>query len=139
VSCAPDVANSRYLSALESHPPLIKRHDYDPDVFASIYQAPSNGIDTPSGMPISGLRDFVDLVTSIGGVLERLHTGYHAESLPSIELILQLDKEMDDLRCRLGKTTFDPDLRPGVPPVDKRTATAGSLLRQIHYNWYVDH
>lgn len=97
--------------------------------------APSGGIDTPSGTPISGLRDFVDLVTSIGGVLERLHTGYHADSMPSIESILQLDKEMEDLRERLG-TTFNPDLRPGGNlPLEKRTATAGSLLRQIHYNW----
>lgn len=134
----------RYLSALESHPPLIKRHDYDSDLFDAIDQFSASGIDTPSNTPLTGLRGFVDLVTTIGHVLERLHGGgqipssglaAHHPQMSSVELVLTLEKDMEDLRERLGTQTFgslDDILNDGT----KRTAKAGSLLRQIHYHWY---
>lgn len=137
---------------------MIKKQDYDPDVFDPIDQAVSNGIDTPSGTPLPGLRAFVDLVTTIGSVLEQLHRGYYGASAswsrdpgglhgPAAEdaicgLVLRLEAEMDRLRERLGEQTFLINLEEhetAEEPIDplKRTAVAGSLLRQMHYNWYV--
>ena len=151
----------RYLSALESHPPLIKRQDYDGDVFDPIDQTLSSGIDTPSGTPLPGLRAFVDLVTTIGSVLEQLHRGYYGASATWARadgsqggsaaedaicgLVLRLEAEMDALRERLGEQTFLINLEEqeasgaaAQEPQDalKRTAVAGSLLRQMHFNWY---
>jgi hypothetical protein len=80
---------------------------------------------------MTGLRAFVDLVTTIGGILEGLNSNIGLES--RTELVLQLDNEMDSLRERVGLQAIDSDLAMG----DNRTATAGSILRQIHYNWYV--
>ncbi|WVR06138.1 hypothetical protein IAU60_003168 [Kwoniella sp. DSM 27419] len=91
----------------------------------------ASGVDTPSGTPLNGLRAFVDLVTTIGSILERLHSG---TTQPLA--VLQLDGEMDQLRERLGSLTFDMDLGDGYSvEALKRTAVAGSVLRQIHYNW----
>lgn len=79
------------------------------------------------------------MVTTIGRVLEQLHTGYYgatgASTSLTIELVLRLEKEMDDLRERLGPETFRENLN--IPEVDsnRRTAMAGALIRQIHYNW----
>lgn len=114
---------------------MIKRQDYDPEVFDVLFQSSSSGVDTPSGTPLHGLRSFVDLVTTIGGVLERLHV-----TIPSsegrIELVLQLESEIDSLRDRLGQYTFDIDIGDSTSPDSlKRNAAAGSVLRQIHYNW----
>ena len=141
---------------MESHPPLIKRQDYDRDVFDPIDQTVSSGIDTPSGTPLPGLRAFVDLVTTIGSVLEQLHQGYYGASATWSRgpeglqgtaaedaicgLVLRLEAEMDRLRERLGEQTFLINLdehENGEESVDalKRTAVAGSLLRQMHYNW----
>lgn len=141
---------------------MIKKQDYDQDVFDPIDQSVSSGIDTPSGTPLPGLRAFVDLVTTIGSVLERLHQGYYGASAswsrdpgglqgPAAEeaicaLVLRLEAEMDGLRERLGEQTFLINLEEhesagasGQEQVDplKRTAVAGSLLRQMHYNWCV--
>jgi hypothetical protein len=80
---------------------------------------------------MTGLRAFVDLVTTIGGILEGLNSNIGPES--RTELVLQLDNEMDSLRERVGLQAIDCDLAMG----DNRTATAGWILRQIHYNWYV--
>ncbi|OCF32000.1 hypothetical protein I316_06386 [Kwoniella heveanensis BCC8398] len=101
-----------YLSALDSHPPLIKKQDYDADVFDVVYNSSTSGVDTPSGTPLNGLRAFVDLVTTIGSILERLHTGspYPLSDSASCEAVLQLDCEMESLRDRLGSQTFDIDL-----------------------------
>ena len=129
----------RYLSALDNHPPLIKRQDFDKEVFDDLYDGSSSGIDTPSGTPLEGLRAFVDLVTTIGSILEQLHSRTEDESL-RYRLVLQLDGEIDALRDRLGPHTFDIDLSDGsTSPMDqlKRTATAGAVLRQIHYSWSV--
>ena len=128
---------------MESHPPLIKRQDYDRDVFDPIDQTVSSGIDTPSGTPLPGL-------------LEQLHQGYYGASATWSRgpeglqgtaaedaicgLVLRLEAEMDRLRERLGEQTFLINLdehENGEESVDalKRTAVAGSLLRQMHYNW----
>ncbi|WVF71076.1 hypothetical protein IAT40_005873 [Kwoniella sp. CBS 6097] len=127
-----------YLSALDSHPPLIKTQDYDADLFDVVHSSSASGVDTPSGTPLNGLRAFVDLVTTIGSMLERLHTASSSvlSSSASAETILQLDSEMESLRDRLGSQTFDIDLgESGSVEALKRTAIAGSVLRQIHYNW----
>ena len=137
--------HSSYLSALEGHPPLIKRQDYDHDLFDAIDRNSSvTGIDTPSGTPLTGLRAFVDLVTTIGGVLEQLHSGYYgaagASTSLTIELVFRLEKEMDDLRERLGPETFRETVNVnGLMEGDgnRRTTMAGALIRQIHYNWCV--
>jgi hypothetical protein len=115
---------------------LIKHQDFDLEVFDVVYQPSNSGVDTPSGTPLNGLKAFVDLVTTIGSVLERLHVSTRsAES--RIELVLQLDSEIDSLRDRLGSETFNVDLRDsGSMDMVKRNAVAGSVLRQIHYNWY---
>jgi hypothetical protein len=123
------------LSALDSHPPLIKRQDYDPEVFDVLYQTTSSGVDTPSGMPLHGLRSFVDLVTTIGGILEQLHVSTPT-SESRTELVLRLDSEIDSLRDRLGPYTFDIDIgESSSSNTLKRNVAAGSILRQIHYNW----
>lgn len=50
---------------------------------------------------------------------------------------MQLDSELESLRERLGSQTFDIDLRESTSvEALKRTAVAGSVLRQIHYNWW---
>lgn len=114
---------------------MIKRQDYDTEVFDVLFQSSASGIDTPSGQPLHGLRSFVDLVTTIGGVLERLHLSI-LTSESRIELVLRLESEIDSLRDRLGQHTFDVDIRDSTStdPL-KRNAAAGSVLRQIHYNW----
>lgn len=106
-------------------------------MFDVLHQTPSSGVDTPSGTPLHGLRAFVDLVTTIGGILEQLHV-----SIPSsesrIELVLRLESEIDDLRDRLGPYTFDINIgESSSTNTLKRNVAAGSILRQIHYNWYV--
>lgn len=126
-----------YLSALDNQPPLIKHQDYDADVFDVVYQTTaSSGVDTPSGTPLSGLRAFVDLVTTMGSMLEKLHAGSSGST--TAEIVLQLDGELDELRERLGNQTFDIDLSESTSnDALKRTAVAGSVLRQIHFNWSV--
>jgi hypothetical protein len=86
-------------------------------------------------MPLHGLRSFVDLVTTIGSILERLHVSIPT-SESRIELVLQLESEIDSLRDRLGQHTFDIDISDSTStdPL-KRNIAAGSILRQIHYNW----
>jgi len=120
---------------LDSHPPLIKRQDYDSEVFDILYQPSSSGVDTPSGLPLHGLRSFVDLVTTIGSVLERLHVSVLSPEA-RVELVLQLESEIDSLRDRLGPHTFDVDIGDSTSTDSlKRNIAAGSILRQIHYNW----
>ena len=106
-------------------------------MFDVVYQSSSSGVDTPSGTPLNGLKAFVDLVTTIGSILERLHV-----STPSSEsrvgVVLQLESEIDGLRDRLGAQTFDADLgESGSMDMVKRASIAGAILRQIHYNWSV--
>ncbi|WRT67531.1 uncharacterized protein IL334_004503 [Kwoniella shivajii] len=141
-----------YLAALDNSPPLIKRHDYSPDLFDPILNpASTSGSETPSGSTTT-LGAFVDLVRTSGEMLEILHGNKHRRmrqsfesSTPgdekgdgtSAELILQLDGQMLSLRDRLGTGTFDIALG-GEVNVDPSTrgTTAGKLLRQIHYNWF---
>lgn len=86
-------------------------------------------------MPLHGLRSFVDLVTTIGSILERLHVSI-STSESRIELVLQLESEIDSLRDRLGQHTFDIDISDSTSTDSlKRNMAAGSILRQIHYNW----
>ena len=102
-----------YLSALEGHPPLIKRQDYDPRVFDYIDQSPPpTGVDDDSQTPLTSLRAFVDLVTTVGGLLEQLQTGYYgsqAANEPLPQLVLRLQSELEGLRNRMGKNTFDAE------------------------------
>lgn len=53
-----------------------------------------------------------------------------------VQLVLQLESEIDSLRDRLGPHTFDIDIgdSTSTDPL-KRNIAAGSILRQIHYNW----
>lgn len=119
-------------------------------MFDPIDQTRSSGIDTPSGTPLPGLRAFVDLVTTVGGMLEQLHQGYYSawsscrDALDEgtvITLVLRLEAEMDSLRDRLGEQTFMINLDVDTPgelsaqDALRRTAKAGALLRQMHYNW----
>lgn len=53
-----------------------------------------------------------------------------------VQLVLQLESEIDSLRDRLGPHSFDIDIgdSTSTDPL-KRNIAAGSILRQIHYNW----
>lgn len=105
-------------------------------MFDVVFQSSTSGVDTPSGTPLNGLKAFVDLVTTIGSVLERLHVSTSSPE-SRIELVLQLESEIDSLRDRLGSQTFNVDLRESASlDMVKRNTIAGSILRQIHYNWY---
>lgn len=130
----------RYLSALEGHPPLIKRQDYDPKVFDYIDQSPPpTGVDTDSHTPLTSLRAFVDLVTTVGGLLEQLHIGYYgskAHTEPSSQLVLRLQASLEGLRTRMGKDTFGAEGANSSIAEIRQTAKAGSLIRQIHFHWY---
>ncbi|WWC85388.1 uncharacterized protein L201_000251 [Kwoniella dendrophila CBS 6074] len=143
-----------YLAALDDSPPLIKVHDYSSDVFDPILNPRStSGLDTPSGSSTS-LGAFVDLVRTAGEILELLHGNKHRRNtsssttsdvtggtgnndLATLELVLRLDSQLDQLRDRLGSATFDINLdsNDNVDP-STRGITAGKLLRQIHYNWF---
>nr|XP_019044437.1 hypothetical protein I302_06348 [Kwoniella bestiolae CBS 10118]OCF23367.1 hypothetical protein I302_06348 [Kwoniella bestiolae CBS 10118] len=132
-------------------PPLIKQHDYSPDLFDPILNPASmSGFETPSSSATT-LGAFVDLVRTSGQMLELLHGNKHRHmrqspekgsgetdkgDAASAELILQLDAKLFGLRERLSTGTFDISLdrEVNVEP-SARGATAGKLLRQIHYNW----
>lgn len=105
-------------------------------MFDVVWQSSASGVDTPSGTPLNGLRAFVDLVTTIGSLLERLHTTSSYATSDSIETVLTLDSELDTLRERLGRLDTDLGESQSAEAL-KRTAVAGSVLRQIHYNWQV--
>jgi hypothetical protein len=128
-----------YLSALEGHPPLIKRQDYDPKVFDYIDQSPPpTGVDIDSQTPLSSLRAFVDLVTTVGGLLEDLHIGYYgsqASSEPASHLVLRLQAALEGLRGRMGRDTFWAEGSNSSIEENRQTAKAGSLIRQIHFHW----
>jgi hypothetical protein len=117
---------------------LIKRRDYDPHLFDAIDQSASSGADTPSNTPVTGLRAFVDLVTTIGGILERLHGENHANGSntvsSNVDLVLRLEKDLEDLRMRIGSKTFG-SIGEVSDHGSQRTARAGALLREIHFHW----
>jgi hypothetical protein len=80
----------------------------------------------------------VDLVTTAGGLLERLHIGYYgatAHHEPPVQLALRLQATMDALRARLGRETFGVEGMGNTIEMNRQTSRSGPFLRQIHYHW----